>query len=319
MLNPDQWSCHETFTGFILIAMTRSTRLVPFGGHETWVQVTEPDNARPGALPCLSCMAAQEWRTTTCGTSPIWPDETGRTVIHYDQVGCGNSTHLPDAPADFWTPNLFVDEFHTVRHALGIDEYHLLGQSWGGMLGAEIAVRQPFGLASLAICNSPASMELWMAAADELRGQLPPDIQATLNRHEEAGTVFDPEYLAATKEFYRRHVCRVVPTPQDFLDTVAQMEADPTVYHTMNGPTSFTFSAHCAAGPSSTGCTGSPHRRSSSPASSMRPPPPPGSRTSSTSPTSKATCSPIPVTAHTWRSPRSSAPSSPPSSPATMP
>ena len=67
-------------------------------------------------------------------------DETGRTVIHYDQIGCGNSTHLPDAPADFWTPALFVEEFHSVREALGVDEYHLLGQSWGGMLSAEIAV-----------------------------------------------------------------------------------------------------------------------------------------------------------------------------------
>jgi L-proline amide hydrolase len=42
-----------------------------------------------------------------------------------------------------WVPELFVDEFHAVRAALGIDEYHLLGQSWGGMLGAEIAVRRP--------------------------------------------------------------------------------------------------------------------------------------------------------------------------------
>jgi L-proline amide hydrolase len=211
--------------------MTRSSRLVPFGGHETWVQITEPDNARPGALPLFILHGGPGMAHDYVRNIADLADETGRTVIHYDQIGCGNSTHLPDAPADFWTPNLFVDEFHTVRHALGIDEYHLLGQSWGGMLGAEIAVRQPFGLASLAICNSPASMELWMAAADELRAQLPPDIQAALNRHEEAGTVFDPEYLAATEEFYRRHVCRVVPTPQDFLDTVAQMEADPTVYH----------------------------------------------------------------------------------------
>lgn len=60
------------------------------------------------------------------------------------------------------------------------------------MLSAEIAVRQPSGLASLTICNSPASMELWMAAAAELRAQLPPDTQEALNRHEELGTVTDP-------------------------------------------------------------------------------------------------------------------------------
>ena len=82
----------------------------------------------------------------------------GRACVLYDQLGCGRSELMPDAPADFWVLGLFVDEFHAVRAALGFDEYHLLGQSWGGMLGAEIAVRRPEGLASLAICNSPASM-----------------------------------------------------------------------------------------------------------------------------------------------------------------
>jgi L-proline amide hydrolase len=166
-------------------------------------------------------------------------DETGRTVVHYDQLGCGNSTHLPEAPVDFWSPELFVEEFHTVREALDIDEYHLLGQSWGGMLGAEIAVRQPPGLASLSICNSPASMELWMAGCAELRAQLPQEIEAALTRHEQADTVTDPEYLQATNAFYERHLCRVVPMPQDLIDTITQMEAEPTVYHTMNGPNEF--------------------------------------------------------------------------------
>jgi L-proline amide hydrolase len=107
------------------------------------------------------------------------------------------------------------------------------------MLSAEIAVLQPSGLKSVAICNSPASMELWMAGAAELRAALPPDVQDALTRHEEADTVTDPEYLAATDEFYLRHLCRVVPTPQDLVDTMEQMEAEPTVYHTMNGPNEF--------------------------------------------------------------------------------
>jgi L-proline amide hydrolase len=145
--------------------MTRTTRLVPFRGHQTWAQITAPDTARPGALPLFVLHGGPGMAHNYVRNVAELAGETGRTVIHYDQIGCGNSTHLPDAPADFWTPDLFVDEFHTVREALGIDEYHLLGQSWGGMLSAEIAVRQPSGLASLAICNSPASMELWMAAA----------------------------------------------------------------------------------------------------------------------------------------------------------
>ena len=223
----------------MLIAMTRSTRLVPFRGHETWVQITAPDNARHGALPLFVLHGGPGMAHDYVRNIAELADETGRTVIHYDQIGCGNSTHLPDAPADFWTPDLFVEEFHTVRTALGIDEYHLLGQSWGGMLGAEIAVRQPSGLASLAICNSPASMELWMAGAAELRASCrrTPRRRSTVMRRQARSPI--PKYLAATEEFYRRHLCRVVPMPQDLVDTMAQMEAEPTVYHTMNGPNEF--------------------------------------------------------------------------------
>jgi L-proline amide hydrolase len=223
----------------MLIAMAVETRMVPFRDYETWVRITTPDDPRDGLLPLFVLHGGPGMGHNYVRNIAELADETGRTVIHYDQLGCGNSTHLPDAPTDFWTPALFVDEFHTVRSALGIEHYHLLGQSWGGMLGAEIAVLQPPGLASLSICNSPASMTLWMAAAAELRSQLPTETQAALDRHEEAGTVTDPEYLAATEEFYVRHVCRVVPAPQDFVDTVEQMEADPTVYHTMNGPNEF--------------------------------------------------------------------------------
>ncbi len=219
--------------------MIRTTRRVPFRGNETWVQITAPDDSRPGRLPLFVLHGGPGMAHNYVANMAELADESGRTVIHYDQIGCGNSTHLPDAPTDFWTPRLFVEEFHTVREALGIDEYHLLGQSWGGMLGAEIAVRQPAGLASLTICNSPASMELWMAGAAELRAALPSAVQAALDRHEEAGTVTDPEYLAATDEFYKRHLCRVVPMPQDLVDTLEQMEAEPTVYHTMNGPNEF--------------------------------------------------------------------------------
>ncbi|WP_319445356.1 MULTISPECIES: proline iminopeptidase-family hydrolase [unclassified Mycobacterium] len=215
------------------------THTVPFRNFETWVRITTPETPRPDTLPLIVLHGGPGMAHDYVRNIAALADETGRRVIHYDQLGCGHSTHLPDAPRDFWTPDLFVDEFHTVRTELGIDRYHLLGQSWGGMLGTEIAVRQPEGLVSLSICNSPASMQLWVEGAGELRAQLPPDTQAALDHHETAGTVSDPEYLAATMEFYRRHVCRVEPTPSDFVDSERQMEAEPTVYHTMNGPNEF--------------------------------------------------------------------------------
>lgn len=211
---------------------------IPFREHKTWIRVTEPDNPRKGALP-LVVLHGGPGMAHNYVRNIAELSRTGRTVILYDQLGCGNSTHLPDAGQEFWTPQLFVDEFENLVRELDLPAYHLLGQSWGGMLGAEIAVRQPEGLKSLAICNSPASMGLWAEAANELRAKLPANTQEALTRHETAGTIDDPGYLEAAEEFYRRHVCRLEPTPLDFRESEEQMEAEPTVYHTMNGPNEF--------------------------------------------------------------------------------
>ncbi len=113
----------------------------------------------------------------------------GRAVVHYDQIGCGGSTHLSDVAPDFWTVDLSVDELRSVVEALGVSErFHLLGQSWGGMLAPEVVLADPSGIQSLTICDSPASMDLWLEAANALRAQLPDDVKATLTRHEEAGS-----------------------------------------------------------------------------------------------------------------------------------
>ena len=113
----------------MLSAMLVQTRMVPFLDGETWVQVTSPDAPRPDALPLFVLHGGPGMAHDYVRNIAELADETGRDVIHYDQIGCGRSTHLPDAPRDFWTPALFVDEFHAVRSALGVERYHVLGQS----------------------------------------------------------------------------------------------------------------------------------------------------------------------------------------------
>ena len=163
----------------------------------------------------------------------------GRACVLYDQVGCGQSQHLPDAPADFWTPQLFKDELRQLTGHLGIaDRYAVVGQSWGGMLAMEFALDHPDGLRGIVVADSPASMTLWVSEANRLREDLPPDVQATLTRHEVAGTTDDPEYETAVRVFYDRHLCRV-PWPEALQRSFDQIAADPTVYHTMNGPSEF--------------------------------------------------------------------------------
>ena len=209
----------------------------PFGEHRTWFRVTGDLNS--GKVPLV---VAHGGPGCTHDYVDSFKDlaEEGRCVIHYDQVGNGRSTHLRDAPKDFWTVDLFLAELDNLLVQLGIkDRYALLGQSWGGMLGAEHAVRRPTGLKALVIANSPANMRTWVSEANRLRRQLPQDVQDTLARHEKDGTITDAEYIAAARVFYDRHVCRVVPWPPDVARTFAAMDEDNTVYRHMNGPTEF--------------------------------------------------------------------------------
>ena len=163
----------------------------------------------------------------------------GRAVIHYDQLGCGRSTHLPDATRAFWSVELFVDELRNrrqcARHRGPVPPAR--ASPGAGCSGRSSSSPTRTGMQSLTICDSPASMPLWLEAAnDRCAAGCPVDVQQTLTRHEEAGTTDSPEYLAAMQVFYDRHVCRVTPNPPEVLDSFAQIEQDPTVYHTMNGP-----------------------------------------------------------------------------------
>ena len=157
-----------------------------------------------------------------------------RRVIFYDQLGCGRSDQ-PNNPA-MWTIERSVAEIGTARRALGLDKVHLWGQSFGGLFALEYALSQPPGIVSLILASSASSIPLWVAEANRLREALPPEVQATLLRHEQAGTLDDPEYLQATTVFYDRHVVRMKPIPphvQRAMDQTGQ------VYYTMNGPTEF--------------------------------------------------------------------------------
>src|SRR5436853_7415551 len=65
----------------------------------------------------------------------------GIEYYYYDQLGSGNSDHPDDD--DLWTTARFVDEVEQVRRALklGRQDFCLLGQSWGGILAIEYALK----------------------------------------------------------------------------------------------------------------------------------------------------------------------------------
>ncbi|WP_408913870.1 proline iminopeptidase-family hydrolase [Brucella pseudogrignonensis] len=219
-------------------SITQAEGYVPFRDYKTWYRITGSLDSEK--LPLVVAHGGPGCTHDYVDAFKDLATLDGRAVIHYDQLGNGNSTRLTDKGPDFWTVDLFLEELDTLLKNLGIQErYAYLGQSWGGMLGAEHAARQPAGLKALVIANSPANMHTWVAEANRLRRELPADVQETLLQHEKAGTLTDPEYITASRVFYDRHVCRVNPWPKEVVRTFAIMDEDNTVYRNMNGPTEF--------------------------------------------------------------------------------
>ena len=215
----------------------RAKGWVPFREYRTWYRVT---GDAAGNRPALVAVHGGPGSTHDYLLSLCSLARGGRVVVHYDQIGNGGSTHLPERGPEFWTPELFLDELANLLRRLGISgNYVLFGQSWGGMVAARHAAGRPAGLRGLIIADAPASYRLWRAEMEVLRAALPPEVDATLRRHEAAGTTDSEEYLGAMRVFYDRHVCRINPWPRDYLASFMETVDNPTVYSVMNGPSEF--------------------------------------------------------------------------------
>ncbi|KIW00002.1 hypothetical protein, variant [Verruconis gallopava] len=150
----------------------------------------------------------------------------GIPVIFYDQIGCGNSTHLREKNGDsgFWSVQLFVDEFHNLVDHLGLASYDV----------------QPKNLNKLIIGNAPASVRDWLEGVVTLKNRLPQDIQDVLDGCEKKQDYESPAYKEECTYFYKLHVCRCEPWPRDLLDAFENLRADQTVFRAMNGPSDLT-------------------------------------------------------------------------------
>ena len=209
--------------------MKRTEGKIAVDGHQVWyTRVGE------GGIPLLTLHggpgAGHDYLESLEGLAG------NREVIFFDQLGCGKSDQ-PDDPS-LWRIERFVREVDTVREALGLERIHLLGQSWGGWLGIEYMLSGPRGVVSLVLASTSASIRQFVAEAETLKAQLPPEMYALMQRAEADQDYQNPEYLAAVDTFYRRHLCRLNPWPDALERTNKIIDGNP-VYLTMNGPNEF--------------------------------------------------------------------------------
>ena len=144
------------------MAVEVSEGTVSFRGYETWYRIVgERDLVAGGQLPVLMLHGGPGGSHDSFEPLERFA-ETGRPVVLYDQVGCGDSEGPDDV--SLCTVSLFLEQLICLREALGLRRVHLLGHSWGGMLVQEYALTRPRGLASPTLVGStPAAALIWAA------------------------------------------------------------------------------------------------------------------------------------------------------------
>lgn len=169
----------------------------------------------------------------------------GIEYVYYDQLGSGWSDQPDDV--SLWEIDRFVDEVEQVRTALGLtrENFVLYGQSWGGVLAIEYALRHQQNLRGLVISNMMASAPAYNAyARDVLMPPMDQDALAEIQALEAAGDTTNPRYDALLMEqHYVHHVLRL--PVDEWPDPVVRGFAhiNPAIYVRMQGPSELGIAA----------------------------------------------------------------------------
>jgi len=158
-----------------------------------------------------------------------------REVIFWDQLGCGKS----ECPSnvDLWTMERSVAEMDAVVQALGLNRFHIFGNSWGGMLAQQYVLDATSGAVSLTISNSIASIPQFSKMVARLKSGLDPATQSAIDRHEASGTTHSAEYQAAIRTWNETYLCRLRPWPKELQEAFKNMGVE--IFETLFGPSDF--------------------------------------------------------------------------------
>ncbi len=174
---------------------------MPFKGYETYLRIVNP-TGRKKPLLLLHGGPGSTHNYFEVFDDLAFADD--RPIIMYDQIGCGES--MVEGHPEFFNAETWMDELEALREHLKLDELHILGQSWGGMLAIWYAIeRKPEGVASYILSSTLSSASLWKKEQYRRISYMPQDMQNAIYEADRTGNYSTPEYLRALDEFMVRH------------------------------------------------------------------------------------------------------------------
>jgi proline iminopeptidase len=166
--------------------------------------------------------------------------QAGIEFYHYDQLG----SYYSDQPENdsLWTIERFVEELEQVRIKLGLnsENFFILGNSWGGILAMEYALKYQKNLKGMIISNMTADFDKYEAYNAKLRSEMRKSLIDSLEVFEKKNDFHNPKYQDLVfNEYYTRHILRLPAKewPEPVLRSFKHVNAH--VYEYMQGPSEF--------------------------------------------------------------------------------
>ncbi|MGK4178714.1 proline iminopeptidase [Lapidilactobacillus dextrinicus] len=171
---------------------------MPFREYQTYYRIV--GEANPEKTPLLLLHGGPGSSHNYFELLDDYAEASGRQLIMYDQVGCGKSS-LPEDES-VYVKETWAEELIALREYLHLDQVHLSGQSWGGMLEMfYMTSYNPQGVKSVMINSSPASIKLWTEEQHRLIKYLSPEDQQAIADAEANNDFTGAKYLAANERY----------------------------------------------------------------------------------------------------------------------
>ncbi|MGL5753129.1 MAG: proline iminopeptidase [Paraclostridium sp.] len=179
---------------------------MPFEGFQTYYRIV--GEATPGKAPLVLLHGGPG---STHNYFEVLDEiaKTGRQVIMYDQIGCGNS--FVEGHPELFNADTWIKELIELRKHLGLDEIHLLGQSWGGMQTIWYALEyKPKGIKSYILSSTLSSAKLWEEEQKRRISYMSEEDQNALLGAVENGDYSSKEYNDALGRFMEMYCAGAV-------------------------------------------------------------------------------------------------------------
>lgn len=175
----------------------------------------------------------------SCGSIAAYePLASERPIIFFDQLESGMSDHPNDT--SLWKVRYFVEQVELLRKKLNLNDFHLLGSSWGGSIAVEYMVTQNTDAIASVIFAAPLiGTPQWMADSKVLIASLSQPVQDTINKYEALADYTAPAYLAATDTFNINFGSRKKGPRETIKECDGVPSSNRAIYNYMWGPTEF--------------------------------------------------------------------------------